>query len=104
MTYVVAQYLWQLVRGDDSARDFIYKDAAGTVINLTGYTASLEVTRAGVISNITGTIDGPNGKISITIPNATTATWSSNPSYKLRIISGGSIKTTILAGDFEVEQ
>lgn len=101
---MVTQYLWEVVRGDDSSRDFIYKDSTGTVINLTGYTANLEVTRAGVTSTIAGTIDGVNGKISIVIPNATTATWSSNPSYKLRVISPGALKTTILAGDFEVEQ
>lgn len=102
---VPAQYTWELVRGDDSTRVFKYQDTTGSGINLTGYTVALEVTRAGVLSSIAGTLtDATNGVITVTIPNATTATWSSNPTFKLRLTSGGGAKTTILIGDFEVTQ
>lgn len=99
----VARYTWEVVRGDDTTRIFIYKDLDGVVIPLTGYTANLEFTRAGVTTNYAGTIDAPLGKITVTIGDADTATWSSNGTFKLRLDNAG-VKTTILVGTVEVIQ
>ncbi len=102
---VPARYTWTLVRGDDSTRVFTYEEPDGTPINITGYTVTLEVTRAGAQTDIAGVLTDPtNGVMTVTIPDATTDTWSSDCDYKLRLTSGGGVKTTILMGEIEVIQ
>lgn len=100
----VPTYTWELVRGDDTVRVFSYRDNNGNVISLTGVTASLEVTRSGVLSTIAGVVNAALGKITVTITDTVTADWSSNPTFKLRLTDGGGLKTTIVTGTFEVIQ
>lgn len=100
----VATYTWELVRGDDTSRVFTYRDANGNAVNLTGVTAALEITRNGAMSSVAGMVNAALGKVTVAITDTVTTDWSSNPTFKLRLTDGGGLKTTILAGNFEVTQ
>lgn len=100
----VPRYTWELVRGDDTARTFEYQDETGSPVDLTDYTANLEVTRAGVLTLHAATINEAEGKITVEIDDAVTATWASDATFKLRLTSPDDVLTTILVGDIEVIQ
>jgi hypothetical protein len=102
---VPARYTWELVRGDDSTRIITYQDPDGAAIDLTGFTAVLEVTRAGTQTDIAATItDAAGGEITAHIDHEVSEDWSSNGTFKLRVIDAADEVTTILMGDLEVIQ
>lgn len=85
-----------------------YKDSAGTAINLTGYTARMQVretysSSSTVVSLTNGsgiTLGGAAGTIAILISAATTAALTAPFSgvYDLEIVSGGGVVTRLLQG------
>lgn len=89
-----------------------YTDANGTPINLTGYTAAMQVrltypetTAVVSLTNGSGiTIGGVAGTLTIHIPAATTATLQAPKIYvyDVRIVSSGGAVYRILEGDFYV--
>ena len=96
-----------LTRGATFNPELIWENSDGTVVNLTGYTARMDVradpTSAELLTQLlTGsgiTIDGPNGKISLLIASATTKTflWTS-AAYDLFLTSGTGIVTALIFG------
>ncbi len=85
-----------------------YKDSAGTAINLTGYTARMQVretysSSSTVVSLTNGsgiTLGGAAGTIAILISAATTEALTAPFSgvYDLEIVSGGGVVTRLLQG------
>lgn len=105
------RYNFQAQQGATFARGIVYKQN-DVVVNLTGYSARMQV-RASVSDSSTLislsspssgiTIDGPNGEITVTISAATMAsvpagTWV----YDLEIESGGGVVTRLIEGKFSV--
>lgn len=87
-----------------------WKDSTGTAVNLTGYTAAMDITdNAGTLLvdvGTTGTIalGGSAGTITITIPKATTATFAPGAyRYDLFLTSSGNVATRLLKGTVMVE-
>lgn len=89
-----------------------YKDANGNPINLTGYTAQMQVrisysesTAAVSLTNGSGiTLGGSAGTVTIHIPATTTATLQAPKIYvyDVRLVSSGGNVYRILEGDFYV--
>jgi len=91
---------------------FVYKNSAGTAINLTGYTAALQIrdtyadstTDLSLSSPSNGiTITGATGTIAVTATAAQTAAIAAgNYVYDLEITSGGGIVTRLVQGKVSV--
>lgn len=85
-----------------------WKDAAGTAIDITGYTARMQVretySSASTIVSLTNgsgiTLGGAAGTIAILISSATTAALTAPFSgvYDLELVSGATVVTRILQG------
>jgi len=104
-----AEYDLHLVRGDTWTQAFLYESPEDTPVDLTGYTARLQIranktstgdpllsatSAAGLIS-----LDG-SGNIVLNVPAATTAALDFNQArYDLEITSAGGIVTTLLEGN-----
>jgi len=87
--------------GDDETRVFKYLDAAGATIVLNGYTASFSAKVGSLTYSVSGTVDGPNGKVSVTVPKTNTSALGVAGDigyYELRVTSGGGSVTTIATG------
>lgn len=99
-------------QGDDEILSITYQDPAGDAIDLSGYSAQMQVretvkststvldlsTSGGEIS-----ITGGTGLIEVTIDKTTsTALTPGTYKYDLQIASGAGIRSTILKGDFTV--
>jgi len=98
MTTRVSLYLRP---GDDETRLFKYLDSAGVVVPLTGFTASWVGTVGATTVTITGSVDGVNGKVTVTVPKASTTslgTAGSNGHYNLTVTSAGGLVTSIAHG------
>ena len=103
---------FEIVQGDTFILTAIYKDPSNQPIDITGYSAIFQVKDkpdgkvicATVTSNDYIVIDGPNGKITVTIPADKTKNFTIPQSaYQLQINSG-SQKTTIADGFFSVRR
>lgn len=87
--------------GDDEIRVFKYLDAASVVVPLTGYTAQWTGTVGDQTVNVTGTVDGANGKVTVELSSAQTTTLSTggtNGHYEVVVTSSGGKPTTIVHG------
>lgn len=87
--------------GDDETRVFQYFDSAGAVVVITSYTASCVATVEGTAITVTGTVDGPNGKVTVSFTHTQTTSLGasgSHGSYELKITSPGGLITTIAEG------
>jgi hypothetical protein len=92
-----------------------YKDSTGAPINLTGYTARMQV-RANVTSNTviatlsttagsegTITLGGTAGTVDLLISATNTAALTTGQYvYDLELVSGGGVVTRLLEGNFKV--
>lgn len=86
-----------------------WKDANDTAINLTGYSAAMDVRAADgslvVDVGASGTLalGGTAGTVTITVPAATTATLTAgNHHYDLYLTSSGGVVTRLLTGRADV--
>jgi hypothetical protein len=87
---------------------FVYKDAAGTPINLTGYTAALQIRDTYADATTDLSLSSPSGGITITAATGTiavTATAAQTGAiaagsyvYDLEITSAGGIVTRLVQG------
>ena len=99
----------------DQGRDFTfvvtYNDSTGTPVNLTGYTASFEVstdynttaTLALTTSNGGVTLGGSAGTITIHATATQTMIVAGNYVAELVVTSGGGVQTSLLKGPFVVK-
>ncbi len=95
-------------QGETFQLTLTWKDAAGVVINNTGYTAAMQVretysSSSTVVSLTNGsgiTLGGAAGTVAIVISAATTAALTAPFSgvYDLELVSGGGVVTRILQG------
>jgi len=103
---------FKIIQGDTLVLSVIYKDNSGNPINITGYTAEFQVrdmpggkTVCATVDTTNGiVIDGPNGKVTVTVSSDLTKKFSVPKSaYQLQINSG-TVKTTLATGWFEVSK
>lgn len=97
-------YNWNLVAGDDSTRTFEYRDSDDVTVDLTGYTAVCTYDVGTVSGSVTGSVDGPNGTVTITLDTTLTSTFLGNGEYKVKLTSGGGRTNTLVYGDLVVKQ
>lgn len=93
----------RFVHGDEFNMAITFKDSAGTVINLTGYTFNAEIDVNGVATQLTVTpIDLTGGKITLNLQETPSAALPPGfYTWKMEWMNGG-ITKTILAGNAEV--
>lgn len=100
-------------QGADYAHQFYYRDAAGNPIVLTGYSARMQIREkitnsATIFEATTATsnlvIDGSAGKITLTIPDTDSTTWSARKAvYDLEIVSPAGTVTRIIEGKVRID-
>jgi hypothetical protein len=90
----------------------IWKDSDGNVINITGYTARMQVrqTRPSTTVLLSATtengklvIDGSNGKVTISLSATAAITWLTGV-YDLELASPGGVVTRLIEGSVTVSQ
>lgn len=101
-------YDFTLEQGSTFTRDFIYKDANGAVVNLSGYTARMQIRQfkeseekliEATTANGKLVISGTLGQISLTIlPSDTNSVKFAQGVYDLEIESPGGVVTRIIQG------
>lgn len=98
-------------QGTDYAATLTYANSTGTAINITGYTARMQVRRTAgspnaalTLTNTSGiTLGGAAGTVAIAIPAAALAVIDSgNYRYDLELVSGAGVVTKLISGDFVV--
>lgn len=103
-----AEHDLYIVRGDTWQQDFIYESPADTPVDLTGYSARLQVRKARfsdstllALSSDDGDITlDDEGNIQVTATAAVTALLDfSTARYDLELTSAGGIVTTLLEGE-----
>lgn len=93
-------------QGETYIRVFTWKDSTDTAINLTGYTARMQLraenrldAAAFSFNESSGlTLGGTAGTITLTIAATSTATMDGRYFYDLELISGSGIVTKLLKG------
>lgn len=106
-TYDIAVYT-----GADYQQELVYSDPDDVPINLTGYTAQMQVrpsvAAADVIADLTTenggiTIAGVLGKITLALTNTQTAALTPGQYvYDIKLISGSGFESILLSGNFIV--
>ncbi len=99
-------------QGETFTRVITWKDSAGVLVNLTGYTAKLQLrdtVSATVVDEFTDTTGLALGGIAGTITWTMTATETAalpvgSLAYDLRLTSGASVVTYLLAGFVHVQK
>ncbi len=92
----------------------VWKDSDGNVVNITGYTARMQVRQtvpattillSATTENGKLVIDGSNGKVTILLSAADTTaiTWLTGV-YDLELISGSGVVTRLLEGSVSVSR
>lgn len=98
-------------QGTDYAATLTYKDSTGTAINITGYSARMQVRRKAAsnnsylsLSSSSGiTLGGAAGTVAIAISSASLAQVpAGNYVYDLELVSGAGVVTKLISGDFIV--
>jgi hypothetical protein len=106
-----ATHNFTIDQGSDWFTTFVYKDSAGTVINLTGYTAALQIRdtyadSATDLSLTVGsgiTITAASGKIDVRATAAQTGAIAAGQYvYDLEITSSGGVVTRLVQGKITV--
>lgn len=96
-------------QGATFARELVYKDSTGTPINLTGYTAKMEVrptigsaTLLLTLSTANGriTLGGAAGTITLSVPAANMNFDPGSFAYDLEVTSAGGTVTRVVMGQF----
>lgn len=111
---MASQYDITIEQGATFLRTVTWRDSLGALINLSGYTARMQVRAKKssdvvlVEANTTNgyiVLGGAAGTIAITIPAAITAPLSFvNGVYDLEVVSGGGIVTRLLEGGVELSK
>ena len=100
-----------ILQGSDKTISLVIKDSDGVVVNLTGYTAAMQVRRNVKSTDVYDSLTTENGRIVITplegkvdlvFPNATTSVYDfTRAVYDLELYIGD-VVTRILEGTFVV--
>lgn len=106
-TNPVAQVDFNIYQGDDYLHSFIWQDDQGTPIDLTGYSARLQVRRKASdtefileITDLDGiTLGGVAGTVDIQIPGAETAKITKASVYDLELTDASGTVITLTAGN-----
>lgn len=112
MTAATTDFL--IEQGTTFRRELFYKDAAGVAVNLTGYTARMQVRRSKSSSTVLLDMTTANsrlaitpalGKIVIDLPATLTATFTwPRGVYDLEIESSGGVVTRLLEGEVSISR
>lgn len=106
---VAGTYNMIVDQGSTFTRSITYNDSAGNPINLTGYTAKMQVREtidsATVVLELSTTngriaLGGVAGTISLTVPAANMNFASGQYAYDLELTSAGGVVTRIIMGSF----
>ena len=101
---MAGNYSILIEQGADWSRTVAWKNPDGTPIDLTGYTAAMQV-RDGqtLLATPTTTVSGPAGTITLAIPATTTATLpAATAKYDLFMTDPGGAVTRLLAGTISI--
>lgn len=109
-----AAYDFVIEQGATLDKSFVWKDSTGTIINLTSYTARMQirssVSAAAALLELTTLngriiITGAEGKVRLLVPASDTAaiTWKRGV-YDLELISAAGVVTRLLSGGVEISK
>jgi hypothetical protein len=109
-----AAYDFVIEQGATLDKSFVWKDSTGTVINLSGYTARMQIRQTAASSTVLLELTTLNGRIIITagegkirllVTAADTGaiTWQRGK-YDLELVSSAGIVTRLLSGDVTVSK
>jgi hypothetical protein len=109
-----AAYNFVIEQGATLDKTFVWKDSTGTIINLTGYTARMQIRQTVSSSTILLDLSTLNGRIVITalsgqirllVSAADTGaiTWQRGK-YDLELVSSTGVVTRLLYGEVEVSK
>lgn len=107
-----ATYDFEIEQGSTLIKPIVWKDSSGVAINLTGYTAKMQVRQSVSSTDILLELSTTNGKIAIT-PSTGTVTLIFNADttaaiawkrgkYDLELTSAGGIVTRLIEGQITV--
>lgn len=105
------RYDTDIEQGETFIRVFTWKDSTGTAVNVTGYTARMQLRRDATsataehsfTSSDSIALGGSAGTVTLTIAATTTANMTSRYYYDLELISGSSVVYKLLKGIFTVQ-
>lgn len=109
-----ASYDFEIEQGTTLLKPIVWKDSTGTPINLTGYSARMQVRQSVVSPDVLLELSTTNGKISISpitgtitliFSEATTAaiTWKRGK-YDLEVVALNGAVTRLIQGEISVSQ
>ena len=109
-----AAYDFVIEQGATLSKTFVWKDSTGTIINLSGYTARMQIRQTVSASTILLDLSTLNGRIIITaltgqirllVAAADTGaiTWQRGK-YDLELVSSTGVVTRLLYGEVEVSK
>ena len=110
---MAATYDFEIEQGANLILSFVWKDSAGSLIDLTGYTARMQIrktksTSATLLSITTSdyiTLGGAAGTIAVDVPAATTEALDfTSGVYDLELISSGGTVYRFLEGCVELNK
>jgi len=95
-----------LYAGDDFVMVVTVQNDDGSAVDLTGYTAVSQIkTRIGdatPLATFTCVTGGTAGTVTMTLPNAESASLTSGVVYDMQITSSGGVITTLIAGSLTI--
>lgn len=109
-----ANYDFEIEQGATLVKPIVWKDSAGTAINLTGYSAKMQIRKSAASDEVLLELSTTNGRITLGTTNgtitlifspATTSalTWSRGK-YDLELTSGSGDVTRLLEGEITVSK
>lgn len=109
-----ASYDFEIEQGATLLKPIVWKDSAGVAVNLTGYTAKMQIRKSVSSEDVLLELSTVNGKLSITAGTGTitmifsAATteaidWSRGK-YDLELTSGSGVVTRLLEGEITVSK
>jgi hypothetical protein len=109
-----ASYDFEIEQGATLLKPIVWKDSTGTAVNLTGYTAKMQIRKSVSSTDVLLELSTTNGKLSITagtgtitmIFSATTTAaidWSRGK-YDLELTSSSGVVTRLLEGEITVSK
>lgn len=109
-----ANYDFEIEQGATLLKPIVWKDSSGTVVNLTGYSAKMQIRKSAASPDVLLELSTTNGKLTITpntgtvtmIFNAATTTaidWSRGR-YDLELTSGTGVVTRLIEGEITVSK
>lgn len=111
---MAGEYDLEILQGETYSKQFIWKDSAGVEVNLTGYTARMQVRQSKASDTVLLELTTANGRIALggsagTIDlslNATTTaaiTWKRGV-YDLELVASNGVVKRLLEGEVTVSK